>query len=47
VGTITEPKAEKDALPIVKVTVWHPLADFCPASGNTPKVQGTSGTTSK
>jgi hypothetical protein len=52
VGTIVEPAPEKNALPIVKVSLWHPIADFCPAlrpgSGQapatpTPKVQGTSG----
>ena len=48
VGTITEPTAEKDALPVVKVSVWHPIADFCPASAAAmPKAQGSSGTPAK
>jgi hypothetical protein len=46
VGTLTEPKAEKNALPIVKVTLWHPIADFCPAPANVPRAQGTTGTAS-
>jgi hypothetical protein len=43
VGTVTEPKAESADLPIVKVTVWHPIADFCPATGDAPNATATSG----
>jgi hypothetical protein len=43
VGTLTESKAGKNTLPIMKVSLWHPIADFCPAPAAAPRVQGTSG----